>query len=181
MSLITNDYEAFLFVKDHLLTQNAKAMSDSDDCQYRGYSDITLNAVREEAYRLAKEQVEDWVDTEDLQSDLFYDILPTKNCDAMCAVGCLILDQFYNSNMEGEAIDGNDYVLEAVIQSNPAWKVTEKSFHMLKKLQKIHDGMIVETWESALSVIGESFDQYNDYDPNYFSELEKAKKEKEND
>lgn len=179
MSLITNDYEAFLFVKNHLLTQNAKAMNDSDDCQYRGYSDITLNAVREEASLLAREQVEeDDLDTNDLELDLFYDILPSKKCDAMCAVGCLILDKFYDSNMEGEAIDGNDYVIEAVIESNPAWKVTEKSLHMLKKLQKIHDGMIVETWESALSVIGESFDQYNDYDPDKFSELEKAQKEK---
>ena len=181
MPLITNDYEAFLFIENHLLTQNAKAMNDSEDCQYRGYSDVTLNAVREEASLLAREKVEDYVEIDDSAFDLFYDILPTKSCDAMCAVGCLILDQFYESNMEGEAIDGNDYVLEAVIQSNPAWKVTEKSFHMLKKLQKIHDGMTVETWESALSVIGESFDQYNDYDPNYFSELEKAQKEKEND
>jgi hypothetical protein len=56
-----------------------------------------------------------------------------------------------------------------------------KKIMMLKKLQKIHDGMVVETWESALSVIGESFDQYNDYDPNKFSELEKTQKEKENE
>lgn len=166
MSLITNDYEAFLFVKNHLLTQNAKAMNDSDDCQYRGYSDTTLNVVREEASLLAREQVEDWVDTEDLQVDLFYDILPTKNCDAMCAVGCLILDQFYDESMEGSAIEPNEEVLNSVVRSNPAWKITEKSFIMLKKLQQIHDGMPVRDWETALAVISQNFDQYNDYDQN---------------
>ena len=166
MPLITNDYEAFLFIENHLLTQNAKAMNDSEDCQYRGYSDVTLNAVREEASLLAREQVEDYVEIDDSAFDLFYDILPTKSCDAMCAVGCLILDQFYDESMEGSAIEPNEEVLDAVVKSNPAWKITEQSFIMLKKLQQIHDGMPVKDWETALAIISQNFDQYNDYDQN---------------
>ena len=164
MSLITNDYEAFLFVKNHLLTQNAKAMSDSDDCLYRGYSDITLNAAREEAYRLAKEQVEDWVDTEDLQADLFYDILPTKNCDAMCAVGCLISDDFYSQDFEGRTIERSCQVWDAVKLSNPLWKMTDASHEMLKKLQSVHDNNDPEDWEVLLSRFSTSFDKYGDYE-----------------
>jgi hypothetical protein len=165
MSLITNDYEAFMFVKEHLLTQNAKAWSDNEDCQYRGYLSTTLDDARNQAIDCYRE-VNPNTHSEDYEFDIFYDILAETPHDAKCAVGCLILDQFYEHDFEGKTIEPNQEIWDAVVRSNPAWKLTDNSYMMLKKLQQIHDGNCPEQWEVELSRLNVNFDKYKDYEPN---------------
>ena len=168
MSLITNDYEAFMFVAAHLLAQKEKAWSDSEDCQYRGYLSSTLDNVREQA--IARSQEENFNNNNhydnDYDYDIFYDILADTAYNAKCAVGCLILDNFYDTEMEGKTIEPYELVWDAVIRSNPAWKLTDNSYLMLKELQQIHDGRPPEQWELELSRLNVKFDKYKDYEPN---------------
>lgn len=162
MPLITNDYEAYLLVKEHLLKQEAKAMNDSEDCQYRGYTDFKIEEIREKADVMANEQELEWgADREDVYSHL----ISQESPDAMCAVGCLILDEFYNQDLEGKTIEYEGSVWDAVIKSNPLWKLTDNSLTMLKELQSIHDHAEVENWELRLSRLNENFNIYKDYEP----------------
>ena len=162
MSLITNDYEAYIFIKNHLLKQNEKALSDTEDCQYRGFSSSSIDALKDEANIIATD--DDKFHDEQI-SDIFYELYYNAVPDLKCAVGCLILDSFYDPNIEGTAISTNDAVWEAVVKSNPAWPLTDKSFHMLKALQNIHDSVFPDIWEPALNKMNDSFNQYGDYEP----------------
>jgi alkyl hydroperoxide reductase subunit AhpC len=165
--LITNDYEAFEFVKNHLLTQKEKAWSDSEDCQYRGYLSSTLDNVREQAIAISIDENfnnNNHYDN-DYDYDIFYDILAGTENDAKCAVGCLILDEFYDTEMEGKTIEPDEMVWDIVVKSNPAWNMTDNSLKMLKALQSIHDGKTPEQWEVELSRLNVKFDKYKDYEP----------------
>ena len=59
-----------------------------------------------------------------------------------CAVGCLITDSKYDSQMEG---NGLDTIREHFPKALP--KLTEKQFVILKSLQCIHDLNKVDQWE----------------------------------
>lgn len=156
MTVITNDYEAYRFIKNHLLTQGEKAINTGEDCQYRGYKEATLDRVKEESgfYSL---------DYDDQAYELFYDLLAETKPDAMCAVGCLILDKFYDQNFEGRVLENDTEILEAVKKSNPVWKITENSYTMLRILQSIHDGKMTHEWPMYLENIELSFNKYGDY------------------
>lgn len=156
MSVITNDYEAYLFIKNHLLNQGEKAMNSGEDCQYRGYKEETLDKIREDSGFNGS-------DYDDQAYDLFYDLLAEVKPDASCAVGCLILDQFYDQNLEGTVIELENGILDAVKKSNPVWKITENSFRLLQTLQHIHDGKQVEDWGVHLDNLEQFFDGYNDF------------------
>lgn len=160
MTLITNDQEAFEFVKNHLLTQNAKSMADDHDCLYRGYSSTKIEELRNEADRIV---LEENIEDEDYELDIYRDLLAEANPDAMCAVGCLILDDFYDDDMEGKTIEPDEFIWEAVVKSNPAWKMTESSYDLLQKLQSIHDREQPEFWRSRLSELNTKFNEYGDY------------------
>ena len=62
-----------------------------------------------------------------------------------------IINNFYDTEMEGKTIEPYELVWDAVIRSNPAWKLTDNSYLMLKELQSIHDGRPPEQWELELS------------------------------
>ena len=162
MTLITNDYEAYSLVREHLLKQNAKALGENEDCQYRGYTYTKIEQLQQKAEDIANEQeIELKADREDIYSHLIAEESP----DAMCAVGCLLLDEFYDLELEGKTIEFEGVVLDAVIKSNPAWKITDNSLEMLKELQSIHDHAEVINWELRLSRLNANFNIYKDYEP----------------
>ena len=64
MTLITNDREAFEFVRNHLLTQNEKSIADNLDCLYRGYSEKKIEELKVKAGEIIEEDEEE-IDIED--------------------------------------------------------------------------------------------------------------------
>jgi hypothetical protein len=160
MTLITNDREAFEFVRNHLLTQNEKSIADNSECLYRGYSEATIEELKVKAGEIVETEGIEWEADKD---QVFYDLLADVEAESMCAVGCLIMDKFYDSEMEGKTVEPDEWVWEAVVKSNPVWKLTDSSLEMLKKLQSIHDGTYPRQWEVELSLVDNNFDQYGDY------------------
>lgn len=163
MTLITNDREAFEFVRNHLLTQNEKSIADNLDCLYRGYSEAKIEELKVKAGEIVAEDEEEYIWESD-KDQVFLDLLAEINPDSKCAVGCIILDDFYNSEMEGKTIEPDEWVWDAVVKSNPVWKMTDNSLQMLKRLQAIHDGNNPEQWEVELSRLNSDFDKYGDYE-----------------
>lgn len=163
MTLITNDREAFEFVRNHLLTQNEKSIADNLDCMYRGYSEAKIEELRVKAGEIIEEDEEEYVWESD-RDQVFLDLLTETNPESKCAVGCLVLDDFYSYEMEGKTIEPDEWVWDAVVKSNPVWKMTDSSLEMLKKLQSIHDGSNTEHWEVELSLMNSDFDKYGDYE-----------------
>jgi len=160
MALITNDREAFEFVRNHLLTQNEKSIADNSECLYRGYSEAKIEELKVKAGEIVEEEEIEWEADKD---QVFLDLLTEANPESKCAVGCLILDDFYTYEMEGKTIEPDEWVWDAVVKSNPVWKMTDSSLQLLKKLQSIHDGSHPDHWELMLSQMNSDFDQYGDY------------------
>ncbi len=65
-----------------------------------------------------------------------------------CAVGCLIKDEFYNSEMEGKNVDHPMvvYALEKSIDR----RLCAYEVHQLVLLQSIHDVIMPSDWASRL-------------------------------
>ena len=125
-------------------------------------TDFKIEEIREKADDMANEQELEWgADREDVYSHL----ISQESPDAMCAVGCLLLDDFYDQDLEGKTIEYEGSVWHAVIKSNPLWKMTDNSLTMLKELQSIHDHAEVINWESRLSRLNANFNIYKDYEP----------------
>lgn len=66
-----------------------------------------------------------------------------------CAVGCLIYDEEYKPEMEGYAVG---------ILANNHIPRFRPYISLLRRLQKIHDGMRVEEWECGLKDVGTAFE-----------------------
>jgi hypothetical protein len=64
-----------------------------------------------------------------------------------CAVGYIIDDDIYDDQLESQTVD-NTHVIDAVKLSCENWEVTDNSLGMLKVLQRIHDMIEPEKWES---------------------------------
>jgi hypothetical protein len=64
-----------------------------------------------------------------------------------CAVGHIISDDVYDDQLESQTVD-NTFVIDAVKLSCENWEVTDNSLGMLKVLQRIHDMIEPEKWES---------------------------------
>ena len=64
-----------------------------------------------------------------------------------CAVGHIISDEVYVEVLVSQTID-NIHVLEAVKTSCENWVVSDNSLGMLKVLQRIHDQIDIERWET---------------------------------
>jgi hypothetical protein len=64
-----------------------------------------------------------------------------------CAVGHIISDEAYDDQLESQTID-NTFVIDAVKVSCENWEFTDNSLGMLKVLQRIHDMIEPEKWES---------------------------------
>jgi len=82
-----------------------------------------------------------------------------------CAVGCLIADNTYEGWFETTAVD-DDYIIEAVVASNPEWKIGDKQIHMLLVLQYVHDNHTPYTWKYDLDLLRMVlFPNRKNYDP----------------
>lgn len=72
-----------------------------------------------------------------------------------CAAGCLILDELYESHMEGKNTDFYS-VRRALLESD----VDMENYNimtMVRKLQTIHDFTLSENWAAQLRVIAEEY------------------------
>lgn len=165
--VITNDYEAFTYVRDMLIKQNEQSTDPNANCQYRGYSENLCQKIREES--------EEWVvnnpdkannlsgDFLDAEDAYFYEKIYEQPFDTKCAAGFLINDNFYQDHFEGNAVMINSQIWQAIKISNPAWKTTESSFNLVKTLQSIHDNNQPEDWQYLLAKVGNDFNNHNDY------------------
>jgi hypothetical protein len=161
MSLVINDYEAYMLVKEHLLNQKEAAKDTNDDCQYRGFKESTLQKAKDQA---VMEMINEGELDEREEEMRMLQILEGQYPDAKCAVGCLISDDFYKQDFEGRTIERSCHVWDAVKLSNPLWKMTDASHEMLKELQAIHDNNNPDDWEYRLLKLNASFDKYGDYE-----------------
>jgi hypothetical protein len=71
-----------------------------------------------------------------------------------CAVGCLILDEYYNLGLEGRGVLDNQ-VVHALRKSGIIFG--ENTLKMLKGLQRVHDNTAVESWKLGLMELKRSF------------------------
>lgn len=164
---LKNDKEIFEFVKDKLLKQYARSMDTDDTCRYRGLSTRTIDNLKNnlaEANGLSVDEYED-VMTNDEFYEGYLEAMCSINEDAKCAVGHLISDEFYSPNFEGETIEYGSDIWDAVISSNPEWKISDNSFKLLSTLQAIHDRQRVEDWEESFKRLENDFLENGDYDP----------------
>lgn len=63
----------------------------------------------------------------------------------MCAVGCLIEDEFYSYRLEG--LDIGAMIVKSALDQSGVDIFNKEIFGMLLKLQKIHDIVAIEGWE----------------------------------
>jgi hypothetical protein len=78
----------------------------------------------------------------------------------MCAVGCLIDDKHYASDLEGKGISIDEIdtdVCTAVIQSIGS-PLDPHQLHMLQDLQSVHDDISPEEWPEELHNFAEEYD-----------------------
>lgn len=78
-----------------------------------------------------------------------------------CAIGCLILDQFYYPDMEGEAASSCN-VRKALVSSGVLESVNPKErpvliIEFLGALQVIHDGYRPHKWKEAFTVLAKNY------------------------
>lgn len=159
---IRTDKEAYEFVMEKLLEQGEKSIEDSGDCQYRGYSSKALSEIHSRANQAQAESE----DEDDLS--FYEELINLLSCtppDAKCAAGFLIDDNIYSSNLEGQTVDYENSVFEAIQKSNPLWRLDENSAEMLKTLQLIHDQKEVDQWGTLLDTLRYSFDIYGNFMP----------------
>lgn len=68
-----------------------------------------------------------------------------------CFVGCLILDEEYDDDMEGKSVNA---LIEFLAREQPdkveLWEFLVKNRSRLMRLQGIHDNYEVEDWESKI-------------------------------
>jgi len=70
----------------------------------------------------------------------------------MCAVGCLIKDEEYNEQLEGQLVTSPD-VIQSVKMSNPLWRMGVECKNMLHFCQRVHDFLHPRNWEEAFNLI----------------------------
>ena len=85
----------------------------------------------------------------------------------MCAVGCLIKDEFYRPSLEGKIILCNGAVQHAVQQSldgeadssvmTTAGTLTQQARHLLDDLQIVHDQRLTHHWKEELARLARDF------------------------
>ena len=161
MGFITNDKEAYLFMKDHLLNQMEKSMDKLNECTYRGYSQNILDQLNDEAKTIAEQN--GLYDEED-EEDVYNDLLASHSPNLKCAVGALIIDEFYSQNLEGRTVCTTEMdIVEAVQKSNPIWKITGSSITLMKAFQNIHDSYEPSVWEYRIDKLKDNFNDYNDF------------------
>lgn len=145
---IKTDLDAFNYVVKMLLEQNEKSIDQDETCRYRGWSNSII-----EQY------------TKEYEYDGDYDLM-THEPNLKCAVGHLISDVFYTSEIEGNGLD--HYVFTLVQLSNPLWFMKggeelgeddndHNSWDLLSDLQKIHDNIPPKEWAEAFNKMSVKF------------------------
>jgi hypothetical protein len=122
---VSSDDEAVAVIVRHLLSQKETCNGPNGDCAYRGMTE-----------NIYDEQYENIIE---------YGVYDGKSC----AVGCLVKEQFYDSNIEGETAD-NTLVQEILKKSHPDWEFSENTTWILSLLQKIHDRVPDDQWVYVL-------------------------------
>lgn len=156
---ITNDYEAFLKVKAHLLTQKDKCIdSISHSCSYRGYLERDVDQVRSDINEeLLNELGEDAFEFESMDeiqriSEQLYHLVSIGEINyGQCAVGCLIKDEYYDQDSIEEKAVTDDSVIVAIMESNPKWEIDDISINLLQNLQTVHDRTNIWDWRHYLN------------------------------
>ncbi len=82
----------------------------------------------------------------DIHDNCFY---RTSKGTLSCAVGCLIEDEFYNSELEYRNVL-TEVVMSALHKSLPNWNINT---HLLEDLQNIHDVYQPDEWEIRLEIL----------------------------
>jgi len=77
----------------------------------------------------------------------------------MCAIGCLIDDEWYSEKIENLSASNED-VKRAVAGSIPNWEVNS---NMLGELQHIHDEYDPDQWSLKLEYFESYFNENNEY------------------
>lgn len=72
----------------------------------------------------------------------------------MCAVGCLIADEHYSNDLEGNG-SREFRIIEALEKSGIP--NTPKINDLLDDMQEVHDGCLVDDWESRFKVVAEEY------------------------
>lgn len=149
---MTTDYDIFQKIKTHLLDQKSKSKLSysSDSCAYRGISENQIDEIYNSYDQNDGENYDNIIDEKLAE-------LPN---DAMCAVGCIIEDEFYYYELEDNSVDVKN-VLVAVMESNPDWNMTNDSLHMLMLLQKIHDLGNISDWIQSFNDVENFFTDKN--------------------
>jgi hypothetical protein len=125
LSDLDNDMKVMDYIVTNLLNQGEKSQES-----YMNYDTEEYEASGDCAYR-------GYVRDGDGQ------IIDTLKC----AVGHIIDDDIYDDQLESQTVD-NTHVIDAVKLSCENWEVTDNSLGMLKVLQRIHDMIEPEKWES---------------------------------
>lgn len=127
---ITNDQQAFEFIRDHLLLQGARSIDIADSgCGYRGISET---------------------DAQDIISEHGHGFTIDIDPYLSCAVGCIIDDLYYEQSLEGNACQ-DEAVVKAISNSHPDWEITESSVIMMMNLQFIHDRVDPILWDNVFN------------------------------
>ena len=166
---MTKDIDVFNKVKRHLLTQGSKSYYNHLLCGYRGYSPLDFYKTWEEIY--GEECPMFFEDTNPF--DMYDDSDESESLIKMvgavindvpktmaCAVGCLISDEYYSPNFEGDPMD-DEHVMAAIRLSIPDWDINDHSIAMLKELQLMHDTEDFDKWEDVMNNL--KFDQDGNY------------------
>lgn len=79
-----------------------------------------------------------------------------------CAIGCLILDEFYDEAFEGGLPNSNDgpkgyMVRNAIEKSLPNWEI---NYGLLMDIQEVHDSYEVYSWPYELSRRYEKYQEF---------------------
>jgi hypothetical protein len=80
----------------------------------------------------------------------------------MCGVGCLIADEHYTGDLEGQSANSNpvSYALQrSGVEVNTRWYVGPYSYtvkRLLEKVQELHDKVEPEDWRDKAADIAES-------------------------
>lgn len=72
----------------------------------------------------------------------------------MCAVGCLIEDEFYDPSLEGNIVY-DEKVKNAL--RNSGYYIDDKFIQLMDSMQKCHDGKDVKDWESSFISIANEY------------------------
>ena len=164
-NVITNDKEAFEYVKMMLLDQDEQSKDLTDNCVYRGYSADLIDRARAKAEEIitGSDSLDDSVDYYEWESEILDNLIAGQSPDIKCAAGWLIADSFYSDYFEGELVNHKNHIWDAIKQSNPVWFTTNNSLKLVNELQNIHDSRDPSEWCGKLDDLEQYFNAYGDY------------------